>query len=176
MKSTLTAAIAAAGVFVSISASGETLDVTWTYIRDGATHTEATWRQDSKPTPHFHLTGDGTSVPVWDFVSSAFPPSTFVAYYNQSGPNSGLMFSTSFGSGLQLRGSQQLYAGGEAAPVFAAGSFSGFIYNVDQGIEVPSTLTFSVAVPEFSTWVLLLAGFAGLGALRLAHRRRALIA
>jgi len=40
--------------------------------------------------------------------------------------------------------------------------------------EWPSTLTFTV-VPEMSTWAMMLAGFAGLGALSFRARRQALI-
>jgi PEP-CTERM motif len=159
-------------VLATASASGETLDVTWTYTTDGTTHTEATWEQDSAPTPHFFLSGDGTSVPVSDFVSSAFPPRSFVSYYNQSGPLSGVMFSTSFGGGIQLLGSKQIYTGSETAPMFAPGSFSGLI-RFDSGGELPSTLTFSRAVPEPSTWAMMLIGFAGLGFVGYRKSRKA---
>ncbi|MBV8103926.1 MAG: hypothetical protein JO223_04740 [Hyphomicrobiales bacterium] len=82
--------------------------MTWTYVNDGTTHTEATWRQDSAPTPHFFLPGDVTSVPVSDFVAPTLPPRSFVAYYDPDGPESGVMFSTSFSGGVLLLGSTQI--------------------------------------------------------------------
>jgi hypothetical protein len=170
MNRGLSAAIAAAGLLAAGAARGETLDVTWTYTAaGGAVHTEATWLQDSAPTPFFHLAGDGTSVPVSDFVSTTFPPRSDVAYYLQSGPSSGMMFSTSFGGGIVLLGSQQIFTGTVEAPVFAPGSFTGMI-EFDSGGEFPSTLTFTV-VPEPSTWTMMILGFAGLALVAKARRR-----
>jgi PEP-CTERM motif len=160
MKQSLIAVIAVTGCFAAASASGETLDVTWTFTQGGTTHVEATWQQDSAPTPHFSLSGDGTSIPVFNFVSTAFPPRSDVAYYIPSGPNSGVMFSTSFGGGLQLLGSEQIFTGSVTAPIFASGAFTGMIKGSGP-LEFPSTLTFS-AVPEPSTWGMMMIGFAGL--------------
>jgi hypothetical protein len=160
MKRSLIAAIAAAGSFAAASASGETLDVTWTYVSGGTTHVEATWQQDSAPTPFFTLAGEGTSVPISDFVSATLPAHSHLSYYNESGVLTGLMFSTMFGGGVRLAGPEQIYTGSEGAPIFAPDSFSGQI-EFDVGGELPSTLTFSV-VPELSTWAMMMLGFAGL--------------
>jgi hypothetical protein len=166
MNRMLTAAFAASVlVAAAASASAETLEATWTFVPDGgSTTTLATWEQDSEPTPLGYVTGEATVVPVWDFVAYAPVGSlTAIVYYTSSFLP--VTFSTALLGGVFVAG-PQAYAGSEAAPQFAPGSFSGLL----QG-ELPSTLTFT-AVPETSTWVMMLAGFAGLGALSFRVRRR----
>jgi len=169
MNRMLTAAFAASVlVAAAVSASAETLEATWTFVPSGgSTTTIATWDQDSAPTPAGYVTGEATVVPIWDFV--AYQPVGSLAaifYYNSSFVP--VTFSSAPLGGVYLAG-PQAYAGTEAAPRFAPGSFSGLF----QG-ESPSALTFTV-VPETSTWAMMLAGFAGLGALSFRSRRQALI-
>ncbi len=78
---------------------------------------------------------------------------------------SDLIFYNSFLSGgfqddnfFDLQG-WQLYSGPESSPTFTPGVYTG-MYNVYDGATDTVTLT---AVPEVSTWAMLLAGFAGLG-------------
>ena len=165
----LTAAFAASVLLAAaVSASAETLEAAWTFVPAGGPATTiATWEQDSAPTPAGYVTGEATVVPIWDFV--AYEPVgslTAIVYYTSSFIP--VTFSTAPLGGFYLAG-PQAYAGSEAAPQFAPGSFSGLFEG-----ELPSTLTFT-AVPETSTWAMMLAGFAGLGALSFRVRRRALI-
>ncbi len=62
----------------------------------------------------------------------------------------------------------QAYTRSEAAPQFAPGTFTGTV--VDGDVSAPSTLTLT-AVPEPSTWVMLIAGFVGLSAAKLGLLR-----
>jgi hypothetical protein len=72
MNRALTAAFAALALFATaVSASAETLDVTWIVSYLGETLPVATWRQDSEPTPVGYVTGEGTIVPISDFVAHA---------------------------------------------------------------------------------------------------------
>lgn len=169
MNRALTAAFAASVLFAAaVSASAETLEAAWTFVPDGGPITTiATWQQDSAPTPLGYVTGEATIVPISDFV--AYEPVgslTAIVYYNSTFIP--VTLSTAPLGGVYLSG-PQAYVGSEAAPQFAPGSFSGLLEG-----ESPSTLTFTV-VPEASTWAMMLAGFAGLGALSFRVRRGALI-
>jgi hypothetical protein len=165
MNRALTAAIAAMGLFAAASASAETLEATWTYSPSGTPVTIATWEQDSAPTPVSFGLGEGTEIPISDFVAYApIQTVTSITYYNNG--FTPVIFSTIPLGGIFVVG-PQAYTGSEDAPQFAPGSFSG---NLDGDDTLLSTLTLS-AVPEPSTWALLIAGFAGLGAASVGWRR-----
>jgi hypothetical protein len=70
-------------------------------------------------------------------------------------------------------GSEQLFTGPLASPTFLTGSFTLTDYN--SGVEV-GTLEISAAVPEPSTWAMMLLGFAGIGYLTLRRRNQVAVA
>jgi PEP-CTERM motif len=169
MHRRLIAALAAIGLVAAAPASAETLEVTWSIFSSGETFTLATWDQDSAPTPVFSVGGIVTEVAVSDFVSyfPGIPISTSIFYFASG---LGATFSTVFDDGFGQTGGQA-YTGSEATPQFAPGSFSGLAFVPGGPPSDPSTLTF--AIPEPSTWALMLAGFAGVGAMSFGMRRRA---
>ena len=168
MKQVSTAIVALATIvlFGAASASAETLEATWTYSPDGAPVTVATWEQDSAPTPLNYVLGVATEITITDlveFLPIGTPAS--ITYYNNSAYP--IIFSTVPLGGIYVIG-MQAYLGSEAAPQFAPGSFSGTVVYGD--LSAASTLTFT-AVPEPSTWVMLIAGFVGLGAAYVSRRQ-----
>jgi hypothetical protein len=168
MKQVLTAiaALATIVLFGAASAGAETLEATWTYSPAGTPVTVATWEQDSAPTPLDYVLGVGAEIPISDlveFVPIGTPAS--ITYYNNSAYP--IIFSTVPLGGIYVTG-MQAYTGSEAAPQFAPGSFSGTVFYGD--FSAPSTLTLT-AVPEPSTWVMLIAGFVGLGAAYVGRRQ-----
>ena len=163
---TAIAALAATGLFGTALARAETLEATWTYSPAGTPVTVATWEQDSAPTPLADVLGEATEISISDLVE--FVPvgtPTSITYYNNAAFP--VIFSTVPLGGIFVTG-MQAYTGSEAAPQFAPGSFSGTV--VDGNFSAPSTLTFT-AVPEPSTWVMLIAGFVGLSAAHLGRGR-----
>lgn len=150
-----------------IAAQAETLLVTVTDTGvpvgdDGATTTiTASWDQSSNPTP---ITMNGTTqtdvstdVPVWNYTASYPCQScvTDVVWYN---PDAGMGGGLSTGDYVINVVSDQAYSGGEFNPSFAVGVFPGTDYTTGGS----ATITIR-AVPEASTWALMLLGFAGLG-------------
>jgi hypothetical protein len=74
------------------------------------------------------------------------------------------------GTTLGLNGFEQfagpvLFTGPVTAPVFTEGTFA-----LPSIVSGPATITISAAVPEPSTWAMMVVGFAGIGAL--VYRRR----
>ncbi len=161
------AALAATILFGAASARAEVLEATWTFSPDGSPVTIATWEQDSAPTPLQSAPGVATEIPISDFVDSlgVIGPLASITYYNSSAYS--YIFSTLPLGGIYVNG-PQAYTGSEAAPQFAPGTFSGTV--VDGDVSAPSTLTLT-AVPEPSTWVMLIAGFVGLSAVQLGRCR-----
>jgi hypothetical protein len=160
------AALAATVLFGAASAQAVTLEATWTYSPDGTPVTVATWEQDSAPTPLNSVLGVATQIGITDlveFLPIGTPAS--ITYYNNSAYP--VIFSTVPLGGIYVTGAQA-YTGSEATPQFAPGSFSGTVFYGD--LSAASTLTFT-AVPEPSTWVMLMAGFVGLGAAYVSRRQ-----
>jgi hypothetical protein len=155
MTRTLIAVAFGAGMTVSAgSASAVILEVTLT--EPGYT---ATWEQDSNPVPISYISDDETKIPV------------FNASENSGLTDSAFYFNQLFGGGFGGLGGPQLYSGPESSPVFSVGSFTGF--NQGENAPVDVVITFSLApIPEASTWVMMIAGFVGLGALSFRARRR----
>ncbi|RBP08718.1 putative secreted protein with PEP-CTERM sorting signal [Roseiarcus fermentans] len=160
MSGILTAALAAAGLFVAASASATTLDVT---LFDGS-GTIASWTQDSQPALAGSNDGFGTAPYVSNFTSGTLSSVSFVWYYDSTAsqfafiPNDGNFYVSTPG---------QAYTGSESSPTFAAGTYDG-TWVPFTGSTVSATLKFSVegstpTVPEPSTWAMMIAGFAGLG-------------
>ena len=118
----------------------------------------ASWDQDFVPIPLASVPGFYTDVPVWDYTDSLGAAESYVSY-----------FPTSFGGGWQDAAGDfgptggQVYTGSEAAPVFSAGTY----------VESTGTLTLT-AVPEPSTWAMMLVGFGLVAAA--ARGRRPVIA
>jgi PEP-CTERM motif len=125
---------------------------------------EASWEQDSEPAPIDYVLGVDTIVPIWDVAGDLLNPfDTSLVYFSAD----------SFGGFADVYG-PQVYGGSEAAPEFGVGTeygFSSLGCCSDDGVL---TITPVVsAIPEPSTWAMMLAGFAGLGALgyRASHNR-----
>ncbi len=158
MKNLISAAFGACAMLATASAGAETLDVTYT-----DTDVTVTWEQSSNPTPNYYDLGGYTDVPVWNVTGNynAIGISTSDVFYFSAGEGGG--WGPIFGP--------QDYSGSEAAPVFSAGAQTGFYYTPGSN----ATLTYS-AVPEVSTWVMLLAGFAGLGFVGYRRNHKALSA
>jgi len=115
----------------------------------------ASWTQSSNPTPALS-NDDYTTIAVTDGAySDNGPPESLtsvdfdVSGYYVNAMNAGLY---ALGGALS-DGGEQIFSGSTATPVFATG-----IYDLDNG-----TLTISAA-PEPASWVMMLAGFAVLGA------------
>lgn len=162
MMKTLMGVAFGAGAMMAAGCAGATVLV--------ATYTDAssteTWKQDSNPTPTTFTAGAGTTIAVWD-AAWTLDPGPAVTYANAS---YGGGFSGSFGAAF----GSQIYTGSEAAPVFAVGRYAG-LSDGSGGSSGVLTLS-AAAVPEPATWAMMLAGFAGLGALSFGARRRPLAA
>ena len=122
----------------------------------------ASWEQDSNPVPASFTAGEGATIPIWDAAGNLGLGSA-LTYFSAS-ENGG--FGPTYGP--------QIYAGPESAPVFSVGAYTGLGEAPGGGSGVLTLV--AAGVPEPSTWAMLLAGFAGLGALSLGARRRALAA
>ncbi len=119
------------------------------------------WEQDSDPTP-LSYGAEVTTIPIWDVTGDAVSP-PYINYHPLNGVLDG---------GFDLFTGTQIYTGPESAPVFSVGSYTGLGL---PGLSTGGVLTFT-AVPEPSTWAMMLAGFVGLGVLTAATRRRRAIA
>jgi hypothetical protein len=163
-KTWIGAALGAAAALTAATAGAVTLDVTFVgagyYAGDFVT-----WQQDSNPTPV-----------AWNTDSSFGPVETDIAVTNVTGGSftEVYYYGESNGGGFQTDDvafdgfGPQLHTGTEQYPVFWG------TYTVIYGEEIAGTITFApvtAPAPEPSTWVLMLAGFAGIGALALRSRR-----
>jgi hypothetical protein len=156
----LGAALILAPVAAQASVPLGTLLVT---VSDPGAEITMSWDQSSVPTP---ISGPNTQdfvstdVPVWNFVASYGDqgPNPEVVYY-PSDNNGGFQTSDNFAFGVYGAGEvpEQYYSGLETGPIFAPGTYYGIDYNGN-----PVTITFT-AVPEASTWAMMLLGFGGLG-------------
>ncbi len=143
------AAIVTAAAFATGAAQASTLK--FSYSESGGI--DFSFEQSSNPTPIFSFPGALTQVPVSDWTGNIGPYSSIVWW---SATDSG-MFETVDGL-YSVVGRQQVYSGPESAPAFAPGVFAG----TDATNGLSGTLTVT-AVPEASTWAMMLVGFAGLG-------------
>jgi hypothetical protein len=123
-----------------------------------------TWEQSSDPTPIQYQAGVATVIPVWDVTGNLGITGNEISYYNSA-----------WSGGVGMWAGPQVYTGPESAPVFSAGSFTG-LYDPIPPTSSGGVLTFTVVVPELSTWGMMLTGFAGLTAVAAGKRRRALAA
>jgi PEP-CTERM motif len=142
------------------------LDFSFSGNLAGVTET-ASWSMDSNPNVITFASGSFTMVTTSGGTEfrSDLGPSTFPAVqFYVPGVPSGLEFNT-VGVAFDAldRFGSQIYTGSESAPVFAPGTFVGTYGTL--------TITDAVtAVPEPSTWAMMILGFCGLGFL--AHRRK----
>jgi hypothetical protein len=157
LKEIVCAVAAATAIFASTCAGAAILEVH--YVGDGA---DVSWEQSSTPTPTFFVSSE-TEVPVTNFMGGI--PYTDMVYYTLPGGG----FETPDIS-LNLLG-PQLFSGSTENPVFSVGSFS--LQNFDESDA--GVITFS-AVPEPSTWAMMLLGFAGLGLAGYRASRRTAVA
>lgn len=122
----------------------------------------ATFELPPSPVPDSNVAGqyfivDSVPAKIGDNEQTNLGPMTFYA-----APHGGL----TAGGLYDLRG-DQLYTGGESDPTFTPGVYT-LANSVSESIDFV-TLT---AVPESSTWAMLLMGFAGLGLGRYRRARR----
>jgi hypothetical protein len=144
------AVLAAALAWSAASAEAATVTVTWT--EPGV---DVTWEQSWNPTPISSVSGYETKVAVSDWTSTG---ATSVGPYSSI-----IWYSASSGGGLSapdltyaLYG-RASYVGSEASPKFVPGTYSEYDTYTGQAATVSIS-----GVPETSTWVMMLAGFAGL--------------
>jgi hypothetical protein len=153
--------LATAAVVVALSvtpAFAEILKFSFT----GASGDFATWTQPSDPTPVEFKDQFSTEVQVTNGTSNKGGFSS-VEFDSNDIIDGGFFIDAAglFGTGPTL------YTGPESAPIFRAGDF----------LVSTGSLTGTAAVPEPSTWAMMLIGFAGLGyASRRASRKSAAVA
>ena len=135
-------ALSAVAAFSAAPALAEVLDFSYTSASNGT----ASWTQASDPTPYGYYPGRFTIVPVSDGASSV-GTFTEVTFASEIG---GFLIEVST-SGIVDHG-PIIFTGTVVNPIFSPG-----VFVLDSG-----TLTVT-AVPEPSTWAMMLLGFAVLG-------------
>ena len=146
--------VAAAAVVVALSvtpAFAELLNFSWEYEPGEV----ATWSQPSDPTPLL-FDSDFTRVAVSGGTTTSqgpFPRIDFFSSDENGGLELALMNDTIESEGAQI------FTGTVDAPIFSPGR-----YEIQtEGSEDFSFVVVTAAVPEASTWAMMLIGFAGLG-------------
>jgi hypothetical protein len=134
-------------------AFAELLNFSWEY----APGEVATWSQPSDPTPLFSDLGAFTRVAVSGGTTTSQGPFSRIDFDSEESLDGGLEIgsSTFF---VEAEG-VQIYTGSEAAPMFSPGKY--LVETVGTGDLAFVVVT--AAVPEASTWAMMLIGFAGLG-------------
>jgi hypothetical protein len=146
--------LAAAAVVAALSvtpAFAEILNFSWEY----APGEVATWSQPSNPTPIVNGPDVFTAIGVNNGTSNQ---GTFAfVVYDSLDADGGLAI-----AGLEITATGvQIYTGSEAAPIFSPGRY--LVETVGTGDEAFVVVTAATpAVPEPSTWAMMLIGFAGL--------------
>ena len=148
--------VAAAAVVVALSvtpAFAELLNFSWEY----APGEVAAWSQPSDPTPVLFITDSSTRVAVSGGTTTSSGPFSTVDFESEEHENGGLEVGIGVGD-LEADGAK-IYTGPEDAPIFSPGRY---IVQLE-GTEDLSFVVVTAAVPEASTWAMMLIGFAGLG-------------
>ena len=131
------------------SASAELLHYTLDFINPATP--DISWDLDSHPTP-------SSFDPFLSFTLNN------IANTSSNNPFNLEFFSSFNGGGLAATGfdffGPQLYSGLESSPTLLAGTFN---LTPLEGTDITAQLVVAVAVPEPSTWALMMLGFAGLG-------------
>ena len=173
MKRVLLAVVAAIGaVLVAGAAFAETLDFNY-FIQDSfGISVDTNWTQSNTPVPLSYVSGFSTTVHATGF-DTVYEDGTpivsqtidYVTFYNATF-SGGFLDNNGYGDNFL---EPVLFTGPDSAPVFAPG-----IYDLRFGVLTVQVLA---AVPETSTWALMISGI-GLvgGALRLGRRRDGLSA
>jgi hypothetical protein len=120
------------------------------------------WVQSSNPTPDY---SDPvvTYVPISEAAGNLIPVEvTDLDYYTNAD-----------GGGFSFILGPQIFTGPTSAPVFSVGTFTGLHTPYSSGGVLTLTVLSETAVPEPSTWAMMLLGFAGLGFAGYRQRRRA---
>ncbi len=159
----ISAAALAGCVLTAGGAKATTLD--FVYQADlGFFLIDASWTQPSNPSPISAASGEFTDIAVSNGVFAfgapgSLTPGTFsdVDFYNAA--YSGPLGPGGFEAGPVGDFGPQLFSSDETAPVFAPGT-----YTLAEGVLSVT------AVPEPSTWGLMLLGFGGLGGLLRSRR------
>ncbi len=152
------------------TAQATVLDFSFSGNLGGGVTETASWSMDGNPSVITFTSGSFTMVTTsggTEFRSDLVPSTSTVpaVQFNHFGVPSGVEFNT-VGVDFNVfdRFGSQIYTGSESAPVFAPGTFAGTFGTL--------TITDAVtpAVPESSTWVMMIVGFAGVGFM--AYRRK----
>jgi hypothetical protein len=161
IRTLLASAVVASSMLAGPAAVAEVLDFNFvgagSYLGIGAS-----WTQPSNPTPIVYGLGS-TTIGVTN-GSSTLGPFLDVRFYGTSA--SGGFTPQTFPNVFGVFG-PQLFTGTEAAPMFSTGTAM---------FDGDGKLTVTAAIPEPSTWAMMIAGLAGLGALSETRRRRGFIA
>jgi PEP-CTERM motif len=148
--------LAAAAFVAALSvtpAFAEILNFSWEY----APGEVATWSQSSNPIPIAVDPGQLSRVTVNGGMTTGFMSFSVVDFDSEAG-NGGLIIGN---IDVESTG-VQIYTGSEAAPIFSPGQY--LVETVGTGDEAFVVVTAATpAVPEPSTWAMMLIGFAGLG-------------
>lgn len=157
----LVAAASVAAITLGATAHAETL--LFSYSDTGGV--SFTYEQSSTPTPTAYSANFANSVPVRDFKGNIGPYSS-MSYYTTAASGG---FSTP--GGLVDGRGPQIFSGTVSNPVFAPGKFA-----VDEVFtQQTGTLAIS-AVPEPTSWAMMLVGLGGLGGMMRSRRRLGVIA
>ena len=128
----------------------------------------ATWTADSSPTPFQSHPGESFIINV-SYVSGApGNGSTHVSFFTPVyASNGGIQVSSLFLSGSLL------FTGSTQNPTFKTGSFdlyTGVFYQGHHVLTITEERPIAPAVPESSTWAMMILGFAAIGFM--AYRRK----
>jgi hypothetical protein len=126
----------------------------------------ASWTQLSDPTPLFTFGGYETIIPVVAEGPDSFGNTFDKIYFYTGGHQGGFAVVSALGYDISANGAQ-LFNGSLEAPLFGTGVFN----TVDYFNGSPGTLTVT-AVPEASTWAMMLLGFAGWDSSPVVGRQR----
>jgi uncharacterized protein YjiS (DUF1127 family) len=138
------------------SASAELLHYTLDFINPATP--DISWDLNSNPTPSI---SDANLSFTLDSIANTSSNNPFNLEFFNSGNGGGLA-----ATGFDLAG-PQLYSGPESSPTLLAGTFN---LTPDGGSDVTAQLVVAAAVPEPSTWAMMILGFAGVGFM--AYRRK----
>jgi hypothetical protein len=155
---------------IALSMAGSAKAATMLFTLTGGAF-NATWQLDSNPVPDFvgRPTAGISFFSVPGTIGGASATFRTVYFYAQPGSAGGLRLATDSGGNVFDSFGPQLYLSPGSAPTFVAGTYAldGF-FDENSPSFTPSTLTIaplttSGAVPEPTTWAMMLAGFGLVG-------------
>lgn len=157
-------------VLLALSSNAQADTYLYTFANDA---TSFSFQIDSQPTVD-SSNAAGFEVPI--ATTPAFPDIMFAQFYPSSNLG-GIAFADDVtfaadGSGTVLQyDGPQLYSGGEDTPTLLLGTGSYLLFNTfDHDLIATLTVSQVTAIPEASTWAMMMVGFVGL--VFLSYRRR----